>query len=1402
MNGLELHPLHDLLEVECADGEHLPYLGFIELILLLEGSSENQPFPCLFLVVPDSKYNSLVPILIGTNILSPVLQGCRQRHGDKFLQVADLHTGYYLAFRSMVLQQKELSRMKGRLCLIRCAESEKVVVGPNSSILLRGYMDKKLPFRDSCAVVQPSRKASFSDLEIMPSIIQYRYRDSPVIDVRVHNTTTRTVLIPPRAVVCELQPVTIEQEAQENFSTDTSHLSEVTISSDLSKEQQEQGRKLLLEYQDIFSKGEDDIGFCPHVKHRIDLIVETPFKIPHRRIPPSMFKEVKQHLKQLLACGIIRRSFSPWASPVVIARKSDGSLRMCVDYRMLNQRTVKDAYALPRTEEIFDRLAGSKMFSVLDMKSGYHQVEIDEEHKPRTAFTVGPLGFYEYNRMGFGLTNSPATYQRLMEDCLGDLHFEICMIFIDDLIIFSDTYEEHVRRLKTVFQRLQENGLKLSPKKCKFFQSEVRYLGHIVSGDGVKPDPSKVDKVMNWPTPESPEQVRQFLGFAGYYRKFIRNFAKIGWPLTNLLPQIGKTERNKKTKVKPTVRWNWGPDQQEAFEGLKTALTTQPVLGYPDYTLPFELHTDACQQGLGAVLYQEQQDGKRVIAYASRVLSKTERNYPAHKLEFLALKWAVTEKFHDYLYGHQFTVLTDNNPLTYVLTSAKLDATGHRWLAALSTYNFSIKYIPGKANTDADGLSRLPAGPAGPAEAKVETISADSIRAISLGVQVPSLVESFCMSSVVVDDVEPDGMASLKQMSFREWRQAQMRDPIINPILQDISQGKRPVRKYASSSQRSALLKEVDHLSIHRGVLHRNILVKGCERRQLVLPSSFINRILKGLHNELGHLGKERTLSLVRERFYFPGMAKAVDAWISACDRCLRRKSPTNARAPLVNIRTTQPLELLCIDYLSLESSKGGFQNILVLTDHFTRYAQAFPTKNQTAKTTAEVLFNQFIVHYGFPQRIHSDQGANFQSGLIKELCHIAGIEKSRTTPYHPMGNGMCERFNRTLLGMLGTLTPDQKTSWKSHVAPLVHAYNCTRHESTGTSPFFLMFGRHPRLPLDIALGLENGEDHRSYTDFVKSLRKRLEDSYRIASEAADHSRAQQKKLYDSRIRGAMIQVGDRVLVRALAFDGKHKLADRWEEDVYIVHSQPNAHVPVFMVEKEKGHGKARTLHRNLLLPIGSLPLPDTDPKKTTKSSDPVKSQTTTDHTEGPLPSVDDSSSDESVEFEHSEWKVDSAGFSATEDTEVVPTEDVLPEETAPVPNIVTVGPGDTLLEEELLPERGVSEEETVLDEDDHVGQVDRVPDDDRQPPMPVMERPPPVPPPRRSLRTRNSPEWIRSGEFSMSQSARSSDCSAPDWREKASFLSSLADAGVFRNMPDSVSKELLSVVMNNSGSK
>ncbi|XP_041355287.1 uncharacterized protein LOC121372918 [Gigantopelta aegis] len=250
----------------------------------------------------------------------------------------------------MVLQQKKLSRMKGRLCFVRCDEEKNISVAPNSTVCLYGYLDRKITYHDTSAVVHPCNKTSVPDLEITPTIVQYRYRENQGIEIQLSNVTARTIVVAPRAIICELQPVTIEDEPTEGKGSDVSFLSKITLSSDISEDQREQGKHLILEFQDEFSKGDEDIGFCPRVQHRIDLQNETPFKIPHRRIPPAIFEEVKQHLKQLLACGIIRRSFSPWASPVVIARKPDGSLRMCVDYRILNQRTVKDAYALPRTE--------------------------------------------------------------------------------------------------------------------------------------------------------------------------------------------------------------------------------------------------------------------------------------------------------------------------------------------------------------------------------------------------------------------------------------------------------------------------------------------------------------------------------------------------------------------------------------------------------------------------------------------------------------------------------------------------------------------------------------------------------------------------------------------------------------------------------------------------------------------------------------------------------------------------------------------------------------------------------------------------------------------------------------------------------------------------------------------
>ena len=357
-------------------------------------------------------------------------------------------------------------------------------------------------------------------------------------------------------------------------------------------------------------------------------------------------------------------------------------------------------YSLPRIEDALDSLDGACLFTSLDLKSGYWQVELNEESIPLTAFMVGPLGFYECVRMPFGLTNAPATFQRLMETCLGELHLNWCIIYLNDIIIFSKTPEEHLRRLRGMFERLAKAGLKLKPSKCEFFRDSLWYLGHVVSPKGITTDPKKIDAIQRWLIPQTVMDVRSFISFTNYYRRYIKNYAKISRPLHELTS--GENAKRKRQRVE------WNERCQDAFESLKEACSKCPVLAYANYKEPFILHTDASTMGLGAVLSQKQPDGmERVVAYASRSLNKSEKNYDTHKLEFLALKWAISEQFHEYLYGAtRFDVFTDNNPLTYVLTTAKLDAMGHRWVASLGSYYFDLHYKPGKRNP-ADPLSRI-----------------------------------------------------------------------------------------------------------------------------------------------------------------------------------------------------------------------------------------------------------------------------------------------------------------------------------------------------------------------------------------------------------------------------------------------------------------------------------------------------------------------------------------------------------------------------------------------------------------------------------------------------------------------------------------------------------------------
>ena len=409
---------------------------------------------------------------------------------------------------------------------------------------------------------------------------------------------------------------------------------------------------------------------------------------------------------------------------------------------------------------------------------------------------------------------------------------------------------------------------------------------------------------------------------------------------------------------------------------------------------------------MGAVLYQVQDGQKRVIAYASRSLSKSERNYPVHKLEFLALKWAITDKFHEYLYGSEFQVFTDNNPLTYVLTTAKLDATGYRWVAALSNYTFSITYKPGRGQVDADALSRI----RWPEAIDIDT---QTVHAVCKGVQAPhGKVETLCQGAKAVDALCQDNAPP--SMTPLQWCQAQAKDTAIHKIVESIQNKALKHLKIQGDmpSELKALIWLKKQLTLKQGVLYRRITpVDAKPRLRLILPPSHCNKAMEGCHDQVGHLGLDRVLKLLRDRFYWPGMHNDVASYLNSCPRCLRRKSQTD-QAPLLNIEVNQPLELVHLDYLKIEPSKGNLENVLIVIDHFTRYAQAYPSKSQTALTTAKLLWNNFILHYGFPAK------------LIENLCQVAGVKKLCTSPYHPQTNGQCEHFNSTLLEHVGDTNP------------------------------------------------------------------------------------------------------------------------------------------------------------------------------------------------------------------------------------------------------------------------------------------------------------------------------------------------------------------------------------------
>lgn len=854
---------------------------------------------------------------------------------------------------------------------------------------------------------------------------------------------------------------------------------------------------VLLDYADVFSLHPGNIGRTGEIKHHLDTGDAQPIHQLPRRVPQARRLEVRKMLDEMLEKDVIQPSHSPWSSPIILVRKKDGSMRFCVDYRKVNSVTKKDAYPLPRVDDTLDTLGGTKFFSTLDLASGYWQVEVEEADRQKTAFTT-PEGLFEFKVMPFGLCNAPATFQRLMDRVLNDLKWTDCLVYFDDIVVVGRTFSEHLHCLGNVLTRLRQAGLKLQPKKCNFCQQKVRFLGHVVSASGISTDPDKTEVVSNWPTPTDKREIQQFLGLVNYYRRFIKNFASLAKPLQRL------TEKN--------VTFEWNESCQNAFDQLRACLVSAPVLAFPDYSKTFILDTDASENGIGAVLSQGQDDGSEcVIAYASRSLSRQEQRYCVTRRELLAVVEFV-HHFRCYLLGQHFTLRTDHGSLIWIQNFREPEGQLARWIERLQEYNFTVVHRPGIRHGNADALSRMPCRQCG----RDSHNPTDDV-STQVGVIINLPFQSY---------------------PSEEMRKLQLADPSVGPVLQAVELDRKPhpdeVKSWSLEGRRLFQLWEM--LCVRNGTLWRSLQKGQLCGHQLVIPFILRATLLNELHSGAvgGHIGEEKMSFRLKERFYWPGSMEAAREWCKTCASCATRKTsaPKN-RAALQTVQAGSPMQIVAVDIMGpLPETKDGNRYVLVASDYFTRWVEVYAIPNQEAVTVAEKLVNEMFCRFSPPEQLHSDQGRQFESKLIGEVCKLLHIKKSRTTPYHPQCNGMVERFNRTLLDMLAT-TVNNQSDWDQCIRKLCMAYNSSVHSSTGYTPFYLMFGRQARLPVDLMYGT-GPSDSFTAGEYATELRNALHNAYAVVREKCNAEHKRQKSFYDEKVHGKPYSVGDVVWLHSI----------------------------------------------------------------------------------------------------------------------------------------------------------------------------------------------------------------------------------------------------------------------------
>lgn len=790
----------------------------------------------------------------------------------------------------------------------------------------------------------------------------------------------------------------------------------------------------------------------------VQLVIKTesaPIKQRYYPLSHALQKIVNEELDKMLADDIVEPSDSPWSSPIVMIRKKSGDWRFCVDYRSLNRVTVPDAYPIPYVSATLDKLRDAKYLSTLDIKSAYWQIPIAPESRPLTAFTVPTRGLFQFKRMPFGLTNAPAVWQRLIDRVVGvDLEKHV-FVYLDDVIICTPTFDEHVTVLKEVMKRIFSAGLTLNREKCQFCKPELKYLGYVINASGLLVDPEKVEAILKIPTPKSVSEVRRIVGMASWYRRFVPNFSTVISPLTSL------TRKN--------VKFHWDSNCEKAFQTVKEHLIKAPVLSCPNFNLPFVVQCDASDFGLGAVLSQVQNGEEHVISYLSRSLTKNERKYSTTEKECLAVIFAV-EKLRPYLEGTKFTVVTDHYSLKW-LNSIK-DPVGRiaRWALRLQQYDFDIVHRKGKDHVVPDALSR---------------------------------------SVPLLDEV----------------KECPKSDPWYSRMCQNVEQhpGKYPLWRVEGGKLYKRVLNAYPALSLSDS------------EWLIVAPQKDRPGIIKAHHDPptCGHLGVYKTMSRIAQRFYWPKMRSDVARYIRRCTICLQNKpvqKPPPGHLLSNQPKTSRPWQIISIDLVGpLPRSSSGYSYILSVLDIFSKFTLFFPLRAATAPGIVRWLEDHVFLIYGAPDKIICDNGTQFRGKVFKDLMDAYDVEIKYTANYHPQANPV-ERVHRVLKTMLSSYVSEDHRQWDKQLAKIGAAVRSARHEVTGMTPNFIMFGREVPYHKD-QRQLDTGQSIHSPVD-PAARAKALEQVFQDVQKRIRHSHEKARKTYNLRRRDERFSLNQEVWKR------------------------------------------------------------------------------------------------------------------------------------------------------------------------------------------------------------------------------------------------------------------------------